>query len=43
MFTYTTRKDGRLMKKVTINGKSKYLYSDDPKDLEKQYIEIKHL
>ena len=43
MFTYTTRKDGRLMKKVTINGKPKYLYSDDPKDLEKQYIEIKHL
>ncbi len=43
MFTYTTRKDGRLMKKVTINGKPKYLYSDDPKDLEKQYIETKHL
>lgn len=43
MFTYTTRKDGRLMKKVTINGKPKYLYSDDPNDLEKQYIEIKHL
>lgn len=43
MFTYTTRKDGRLMKKITVNGKPKYLYSDDPKDLEKQYIEIKHL
>lgn len=43
MFNYTTRKDGRLMKKVTINGKPKYLYSDDPKDLEKQYIELKHL
>lgn len=43
MFTYTTRKDGRLMKKVSINGKPKYLYSDNPKDLEKQYIELKHL
>lgn len=43
MFNYTTRKDGRLMKKVTINGKPKYLYSDNPKDLEKQYIELKHL
>lgn len=43
MFTYTTRKDGRLMKKVTINGKPKYLYSNDPKDLEKQYIEVKHM
>lgn len=42
-FTYTKRTDGRLMKKVTINGKPKYLYSYDPKDLEKQYIEIKHL
>lgn len=41
-FTYTKRKDGRLMKKVTINGKPKYLYSDDPKDLEKQFIEVKH-
>lgn len=43
MFNYTTRKDGRLMKKVTVNGKPKYLYSDNPKDLEKQYIELKHL
>ena len=43
MFTYTTRKDGRLMKKVTINGKPKYLYSDNAKDLEKQYIEAKHM
>lgn len=40
-FTYTTRKDGRLMKKVTINGKPIYLYSDEPKDLEKQYIDVK--
>lgn len=42
-FTYTTRKDGRLMKKVTINGKAKYLYSNNPNDLEKQYIELKHM
>lgn len=42
-FTYTKRKDGRLMKKVTINGKSKYLYSYDKDDLEEQYIELKHL
>jgi len=41
-FTYTTRADGRLMKKVTINGKPKYLYSDNAKDLEKQFIEIKY-
>ena len=41
-FTYTTRKDGRLVKKVTVNGKPIYLYSDDPKDLERQYIEVKH-
>lgn len=42
-FKYTTRKDGRLTKKVMINGKPKYLYSDDPKDLEKQYIDLKYL
>lgn len=41
-FTYTTRKDGRLMKKITIKGKPIYLYSNDVKDLEKQYIEIKY-
>lgn len=39
-FTYTKRKDGRLMKKITINGKPKYLYSDNVQDLEKQYIDI---
>lgn len=38
-FTYTVRKDGRLMKKVTVNGKAVYLYSNDEKDLEKQYID----
>lgn len=41
-FTYTTRKDGRLTKKVTINGKPVFLYSNDPKDLEKQYIDLKY-
>ncbi len=41
-FTYTTRKDGRLMKKITIKGKPIYLYSNDAKDLEKQYIEAKY-
>lgn len=43
MFTYTTRKDGRLMKKVTINGKPIYLYSNNPDDLERQYIETMHM
>lgn len=42
MFTYTKRKDGRLTKKVTVNGKPIYLYSNDPKDLEKQYIDLKY-
>lgn len=42
-FTYTTRKDGRLMKRVSVDGKIKTLYSDNSKDLEKQYIEAKHL
>ena len=41
-FTYTKRKDGRLMKRVSINGKMETLYSDNPKDLEKQYIEKKN-
>lgn len=40
-FTYTVRKDGRLMKRVSINGKIISLYSDSVKDLEKQYIEHK--
>lgn len=42
-FTYTIRKDGRLMKRVSVDGKIKTIYSDNPKDLEKQYIEAKHL
>lgn len=40
-FTYTTRKDGRLMKRVSVNGRLITLYSTNPKDLEKQYIEKK--
>lgn len=40
--TYTIRTDGRLMKKITTNGKSKYIYSKDIKDLYKQYIEFMH-
>lgn len=40
-FTYTKRADGRLMKRVSVNGKIETLYSDNPKDLEKQYIEKK--
>ena len=40
-FTYTKRKDGRLMKRVSVNGNLITLYSDSPKDLERQYIEKK--
>ncbi len=43
MFKYTKRKDGRLMKRVSLNGTLKTIYSDNPKDLERQYIELKHL
>lgn len=41
-FKYTKRADGRLMKRVSINGTLITLYSDNPKDLEKQYIEKKN-
>lgn len=40
--SYTIRKDGRLMKKVSINGSPKYLYSTEPADLYKQYIDVKY-
>lgn len=43
MFKYTIRKDGRLMKRVSVNGKLQTIYSDNVKDLENQYIELKHL
>ena len=42
-FKYTVRADGRLMKRVSVNGKMETLYSDTPKDLERQYIEKKAL
>lgn len=42
-FKYTKRKDGRLMKRVSVKGKIKTIYSDNPKDLEAQYVELKHL
>ncbi len=40
--TYTVRKDGRLVKKVMVNGKSKYLYASNAKDLENKYITVKN-
>lgn len=43
MFKYTKRADGRLMKRVSVNGQLRTIYSDNPKDLEQQYIELKHL
>ena len=43
-FTYTTRADGLLMKKVNIpNKKPIYLYSKNKNELEKKYIETMHL
>lgn len=42
MFKYTVRKDGRLMKRVSVNGKVTSIYSDNVKDLERQYINLKH-
>ena len=42
-FKYTIRADGRLMKRVSVNGKLETLYADNPKDLEDQYIEKKYL
>ena len=39
---YTVRKDGRLVKKITANGKNKYLYDKDEKELYKKYIEYLH-
>jgi integrase len=39
---YTVRKDGRLMKKVTINSKPIYIYSNEPSDLYNQYIDLKY-
>lgn len=41
--TYTIRNDGRLMKKITVAGKSKYLYDEKPEMLYKQYMDYKYL
>lgn len=41
-FKYTYRSDGRLMKRVSVNGSKISIYSKDVKDLERQYIELKH-
>lgn len=41
-FTYTKRKDGRLVKKVTVNKKAIYLYSYDVEDLKEQYYKLKN-
>lgn len=41
-FTYTIREDGRLMKRVSVKGRLKSIYSDNPKDLERQYIDLKY-
>ena len=40
--TYTKRKDGRLTKKITVNKKAIYIYSNSAADLYKQYIDIKY-
>ena len=40
--TYTVRSDGRLTKKVTIKGKISWLYSSEPSDLYRQYIELQN-
>lgn len=42
-FTYTKRKDGRLMKKVSVNGKTKYIYATSVQDLKKQYEKLQYL
>lgn len=40
--TYTKRKDGRLTKKITVNGKGKFIYANDPQELFKQYTELSY-
>lgn len=41
--TYTLRNDGRVMKKITKNGKSKYIYANTPQELFNQYTELLRL
>lgn len=40
--TYTIRKDGRLMKKLSNNGKSEFIYAHTPQELYSQYIEMNY-
>lgn len=42
-FTYTTRKDGRVAKKVTINGNQKYICAKNEKELKQKYEELQVL
>jgi len=42
-FNYTKRKDGRLMKRISVNGRIKTIYSNNVNDLEKKYIELKYM
>lgn len=41
--TYTIRNDGRVMKKITKNGKSKYIYANTPQELYNQYEKVLRL
>lgn len=40
--TYTIRKDGRLTKKISINGNPKSIYADTPQELYKTYTELNY-
>lgn len=40
--TYTVRSDGRLMKKMTINKKPKFIYASTPQELYKQFTELQY-
>ena len=40
--TYTLRKDGRLTKKISINGIPKSLYASTPQELYRQYTELNY-
>lgn len=42
-FNYTKRPDGTLMKTIQVDGKRKYIYAKDPKELEQKYIDYKYL
>ena len=40
--TYTIRKDGRLMRRVSVNGKLVSIYSNNLNDLYKQFLELRY-